>query len=92
MNRLEDIDYGDDLSLMSQTLEDMSENLEDFRNYGTTVGHKIKLGKSIQMRIITRNNQQLMVNNKLIEEVNQFQYLGSIVSYTGTKFKNNNIL
>lgn len=53
-------------------LNDIIEQLEDLHNHGTKVGLKINFEKTNVMRINSRNNQQLIVNNKLIEQVKQF--------------------
>lgn len=81
--RLEDIDFADDLCLMAHTLNDMKEKLEDLHLQGGKAGLRINFMKTKEMRINTRNNQQLVVNGQEIEQVDKFQYLGSMVTKSG---------
>ena len=81
--RLEDIDFADDLCLLSQRMDDMKEKLEELHEEGKKVGLKINYEKTKEIRLNTRNHQQLVVNGKIIEEVDYFKYLGSIVSKSG---------
>jgi hypothetical protein len=43
------------------------------------MGLKINIAKSKEIQIITANSDNLYLNNNLIERVNQFTYLGSII-------------
>ena len=81
--RLEDIDFADDLCLLSQRMDDMKEKLEELNEEGKKVGLKINYEKTKEIRLNTRNHQQLVVNGKIIEEVDYFKYLGSVVSKSG---------
>jgi hypothetical protein len=79
-DRLEDIDFADDLCLIAHRKIDMEQKLKELENEGKKVGLKINLGKTKEMRINERDNHQLELNDKAIERVEEFLYLGSIVS------------
>lgn len=81
--RLEDIDFADDLCLMAHKKTDITRKLEKLQVEGSRVGLKINMDKTKEMRLNSRNQEALMVGEKEIERVEQFQYLGSIISTTG---------
>lgn len=81
--RLEDIDYADDLCLLSHNIGDLKSKIKDLEEEGRRVGLKINEGKTKEMRINNNNNEDLEVNGGTIERVAKFQYLGSIVAETG---------
>uniref|UniRef100_A0A8D9ADY8 Craniofacial development protein 2 n=1 Tax=Cacopsylla melanoneura TaxID=428564 RepID=A0A8D9ADY8_9HEMI len=80
---LEDIDYADDLCLLSHNIRDLTGKINDLVNEGRKMGLKINEGKTKEMRINNTNNEDIVINNQTIERVQQFQYLGSIVTETG---------
>lgn len=49
---------------------------------------KNKLGKEKEIRINVRHNKQLELNGKVIESVEEFVYLGSILSRSNEKDEN----
>ena len=61
----------------------MEEKLEDLSQEGRKVGLKINEHKTKEMRINSTREEGIMVNGNTIEQVEQFQYLGSIVSKKG---------
>uniref|UniRef100_A0A8D9ACT3 Craniofacial development protein 2 n=2 Tax=Cacopsylla melanoneura TaxID=428564 RepID=A0A8D9ACT3_9HEMI len=81
--RLEDIDYADDLCLLSHNINDMKNKIKDLIEEGKKVGLKINEGKTKELRINNNNNEDLIVNGQKIERVKEFQYLGSIISEKG---------
>lgn len=81
--RLEDVDYADDLCLLSHNISDMKEKIKDLVEAGKKVGLRINEGKTKEMRINNSHNDNLSINNQAIERVQQFQYLGSMVSENG---------
>jgi hypothetical protein len=84
--RLEDLDFADDICLISQRESDMKDKLKNLIHYAGQIGLKINVGKTKLMRFDPQSNQrvpQLQIDGILIEEVNEFQYLGSIISKDG---------
>lgn len=81
--RLHDLDYADDICLMSHTLEGLQKKLDSLYENGRRVGLKINLAKTKSMRLGTANFTPLVINGVAIEDVNRFTYLGSIISTDG---------
>lgn len=86
--RLVDLDYADDIVGMTQTMSDMKGFLDDLTAYARDVGLIINIAKTKLMRINpptqTRSSvQALRVGDEVIEEVDKFVYLGSVISKDG---------
>ena len=92
---LSDIDYADDICLITQTLPHMQEKISKLSEIAESVGLKINIKKTKLMRIrVTKKTKKtkkttnttdtietpLTVNGKLIEEVDSFCYLGSTLT------------
>ncbi|KAI5729125.1 hypothetical protein M8J77_025799 [Diaphorina citri] len=83
INRLEDIDFADDICLLSQNLKDMKDKIEDLRKDAMEVGLKINVKKTKRMDINCKRNEDIFLNGEVIEKVESFQYLGSIITTSG---------
>ena len=81
--RLEDLDYADDLCLLTHRLTDMKVKGERLQETGGQVGLKINIQKTKEMRIGVRQQESLELHGEAIERVSEFTYLGSIISDTG---------
>ena len=66
--KLEDLDFADDLCLMSQKLQHMQE---------------INNEKTQEMRIQARDDSPIHTGDEVIKRTNHFTYLGSVVSESG---------
>ena len=82
-NRLEALEYADDIVLLSHTAQEMKEKLADLQKHAGEVGLYINTNKTKVMRIKTRNTEAFEIGNTIIEDVNSFNYLGSILSTDG---------
>ena len=83
MRKLEDLDFADDLCLLSHKLQHMREKMAALRSASARVGLKINTRKTREMRIQVRDGNPLHIGNKDIQRVDNFTYLGSMVSVTG---------
>ena len=84
VKRLEDLDFADDICMLApHRLQDTQEQLDQLHSTGQRTGLKIDIGKTKTMRINTHQHNNVMLNGKIIEDVGEFKYLGSIVSCTG---------
>lgn len=81
--RLEDLDYADDICLLSHRFCDMEEKLGRLVEEAARVGLKINVRKTKSMRVFTNNVNQFSLERMQIEEVESFQYLGSVITTTG---------
>ena len=82
-SKLEDLDFADDLALISSTRAQIQRKVEKLDQKGKQVGLKINVAKTKTMRYNAVNNEPVMIGDKGIEEVDKFVYLGATVSKTG---------
>jgi hypothetical protein len=64
---LEDLDYADDLCLLSLTLSDMKHKFRRLEDEAKRVGLKTNIAKTKEMRIMSANSDSVYLNFKLIE-------------------------
>ena len=82
-SKLEDLDFADDISLISNTQQQMQEKTRILAEQASQVGLKINIAKSKVMRINETQDAAIMLGTEELEEVESFTYLGSIVNKTG---------
>ena len=80
---LEDLDFADDLALLSHRIQDVRDKTWALEVQGAKVGLKINATKTKLMRIGTKPDDGVSIVGGWIEEVYEFTYLGSIVSKKG---------
>ncbi|KAL9980638.1 hypothetical protein ACROYT_G009248 [Oculina patagonica] len=80
---LEDLDFADDLALLSHTHSHMQEKTSLLSEYAHQVGLNISLTKTEVMTLNNSNPQPVKVNGKDLPMTEQFKYLGSIVRQDG---------
>lgn len=81
--RLESLDYADDKCELAHRRSDMQEKLNDLAAESSKVGLKINISKTKDMRINVNTNEPLTLHGTEIEKVQEYQYLGSIVTEEG---------
>jgi len=81
--RLEDLDYADDICLLAQRFCDMEEKLKRLKEEAELVGLQININKTKGMSVNTSYMQKFRLGEAEIEEVGSFVYLGSVVSESG---------
>lgn len=81
--RLENLEYADDIYLFAHTQSDMQYKLNRLAEEAQKVGLLINTSKTKEMRIGNGNMQPLMLDNKIIDRVDRFTYLGSVVDKNG---------
>lgn len=81
--RLEDLDFADDICLLAQRYTDIQAKLHSLQEEAELVGLKININKTKEMRLNARTAEALELHGKVVEEVTLFQYLGSIVTAGG---------
>ena len=80
---LEDLDFADDLALLSHRIQEMRDKTRALEVQGAKVGLKINATKTKLMHIGTKRDDGVSVVEGWIEEVDEFTYLGSVVSKKG---------
>jgi hypothetical protein len=81
--RLEDPDYTDDACLLSQSYKDTSEKTRNLQAQAAAAVLLINSKKTKKLRMNTKTATNMNVTNVVIEKVEQFTYLGSIVTVDG---------
>ena len=83
VNRLEDLDFADDLCLLSATHGNIQMKLEDLTNKAEKTGPIINVKKTKALRINTSKTDSFTLRGESIEDVDSFTYLGSVVAEDG---------
>ena len=83
MRQLEDLDFADDISLLSHKQQQAQEKLSRVAEEAKKTGLQINIGKTESMRVNNKQRNRLKLQQEEIREVNKFVYLGSIVSKDG---------
>lgn len=80
VRRLEDLDFADDLGLLSQQIKDIREKTNKLSETGKTIGLNINSKKTKIMKLKTRKGGPITIEGEELEEVEKSTYLGSIIS------------
>jgi len=83
MTRLEDLDFADDVALLSHNHQDMQSKLTRMGMISAKASLRISKSKTKGMRINTTNADRLELDGEEIDEVEEFAYLGSNISKDG---------
>ena len=81
--RLEDLEYADDLALLTHRLQDMRSKMEDLMGAGERTGLRVNSDKTKIMKVMSTQVGGVGIGQDLLEQVESFQYVGSIISRTG---------
>lgn len=73
----------DDLCLIAQTFNHAQQKTQMLQDEAGKHGLKVNIGKTKSMRINNKNNTALKINDEELEDVEHFQYLGSIINRNG---------
>ena len=82
-DQLEDLDFADDLALLSHTQQQMQEKTSIVAATSARIGLNIHKGKSKVLKVNATNAAPIMLEDEAIEEVDSFIYLGSTVDKQG---------
>ncbi|XP_065371415.1 uncharacterized protein LOC135963479 [Calliphora vicina] len=81
--QLEDLDYADDICLLSHKISNMQAKMDDLERLARNVGLEINIKKTKAMRINNVSTDYIMLQGQPVEYVESFCYLGSTVSTNG---------
>ena len=84
---LEDLDYADDITLISQRFQDLQTKTTDLAATAQQIGLMINTNKTKVMKINAKQHLALMIDNRQVEEVDDFTYLGSKITSDGNSEK-----
>lgn len=81
--QLDDLDFADDLALLSHNQQQMQDKTTVLADTSTQVGLHIHKGKTKVMKINTAATEPVTLDGQALEEVDSFTYLGSIIDNQG---------
>ena len=81
--RLEDIDFADDIALLTHGHKPMQDKGKDVDATGGKIGLKVNVPKTKSMRTNSDNQAPICFRQEPVEDVEKFPYLGSIVTKDG---------
>ena len=82
-SQLEDLDFADDLALLSHSHQQMQEKTELLNTVSTQLGLNINRSKTRIMKANTKKNNPITMNGEPLEETDSFTYLGSTINKHG---------
>jgi len=80
---LEDLDFADDIVLLSQTYRHIQAKTHAVQSNAQKLGLNINAGKTKLMRINTKSNETVKMGSDSIEDVESFTYLGTKITKDG---------
>ena len=84
---LEDLDYADDIDLLSSRHKDIQDKTHKMVDLGGSIGLAVNVTKTKMMRNNNANQHPIYINNEPVEEVKSFVYLGSCITPEGDSEK-----
>jgi hypothetical protein len=79
-SQLEDLDFADDLAILSTTHRHLQEKTDRLERFGKQTGLNINTSKTQVMFINPKQEEDITVNGEPLETVEEFTYLGSVIS------------
>ena len=83
LEQLEDLDFADDLAILSHSRDQMQNKTTILEETAAKTGIRINKEKTKVMKINSRSMSNVRLSEGELEEVTSFTYLGSIVNTTG---------
>ena len=83
MRQLEDLDYADDIALISSTWTQAQTKLEKLGSNSECTGLKINIAKTKILRLNARRQDPIKISGTEAEDTDSFVCLGAIVSNLG---------
>ena len=80
---LEDLDFADDLALISSTFTQIQKKIDHLNRKGKGTGLKISTTKTKLMRMNANNNSAVVVDGQQVKDVDSFDYLGARITKHG---------
>ena len=82
-NQLDDLDFADDIALLSHTHQQMQTKTRELERLSKSIGLHIHPEKSKIFKVRITGNEPIILCNIPLEEVNSFTYLESVVDKGG---------
>lgn len=81
--KLGDLSYADDVVLISNSYNELQTRLSNTTNDCLKLGLQVNIKKTKSMRINVINNTEFKIDGGQVDDVNKFEYLGSILTPDG---------
>ena len=81
--KLEDLDFADDLALLSSKFLDIQRKTQSLHENASGVGLKININKTKVMRLNSNVKEKVNIDGRTIDDVDTFTYLGGVVTSKG---------
>ena len=81
--QLDDLDFADDLALLSHTTRQMQAKTTELNTLSGSIGLNIHPEKSKVLKVNSPGREAIVIEGKTLEEVESFVYLGSIMDKKG---------
>ncbi|KAK3770541.1 hypothetical protein RRG08_059696 [Elysia crispata] len=81
--QLDDLDFADDIALVSHNHSQMQDKTSTVNQLSGSIGLRIHPGKSKMLKIKTEDTQAKAVGGKPLKVVEKFMYLGSVIDHSG---------
>ena len=81
--QLDDLDFADDIALLSHNQKQMQEKSKTVYEVAATTGLRVSIKKTKVMKVNAKSTSHICMNGNILEEVDTFRYLGSIVDKNG---------
>nr|KAG5710457.1 hypothetical protein BaRGS_022275 [Batillaria attramentaria] len=81
--KLEDLDFADDLALLSHRLQDMQAKVDALGEISQRIGLKISQEKTKVLRTNNKQDAPVQIEGQAVTDVEEFTYLGSKISKSG---------
>lgn len=81
--KLNDLDYADDICLISHNFSEMQHKLNLVSANASKVGLELNISKTKSLRLNTENTAQFSLFDQRLDDVNEYTYLGSIIDKFG---------
>ncbi|VDP53795.1 unnamed protein product [Schistosoma margrebowiei] len=81
--QLDDLDFADDMAILSQMQQQMQEKTNRVAAASAAVGFNMHKGKSMILRYNTECTNPITIDGEDLEDVQTFTYLGSIIDEQG---------
>ncbi|VDP58398.1 unnamed protein product [Schistosoma curassoni] len=82
-NQLDDLDFADDLALLSNIHEQMRIKTASVAAVSASVGLSINKWKTKVLKFKAENSESITLDGETLEDVESFTYLGSIIDEQG---------
>ncbi len=83
ISKLDDLDFADDIVLISSTKKQIQEKPTRLNEEAKRVGLKVNVDKTTIMRINAKYKDRIVIDGNRLDDVEEFSYVGATISKDG---------